>query len=300
MPDPTDAASSPSKPDLKTWIKSLLSRKETQADELREALEGYIEELSDRDSEPLSAAERGLIANILNLRELTVSDVMIPRADIVAIDVDTAPLELLMILSEKSFSRIAVYRETLDDILGTIHVKDVMAQLARNRPVVIAELVRETLIVSPALPVISMIVMMKEKRKHLAFVVDEYGGIDGMLTIGDLIESIIGRIADEHENDHVSATVELEDGILVDGRAPIEDVEARFGPLLSEDEREEIDTLGGFIFAVASRVPDRGEIIAHDESGLSFEILEANPRRIMRVRIRSAKEKLPEPGEAPH
>lgn len=282
------------KPDLKTWIKSLLSRKESQDDDLREALEEYIEELSGvEDEQNPSTEERTLISNILNLRDMTVSDVMIPRADIVAIDIDTSSLDLLTLLSEKQFSRIPVYRETMDDVLGTVHVKDVLANLAQNKPIVIQELIREAPIVSPALPVINLILLMRENKKHLAFVVDEYGGIDGLVTIGDLIEAIIGKIHDEHEASDIHQMTEDHDGVVADARLPIEEFEKKFGEVLDEDERDEIDTLGGFLFSIAARVPSRGEVITHDASSLSFEILEADPRRVSLVRIRRI-EKPPE------
>lgn len=279
------------KPDLRTWIKSLLSKKETQEDDLRDALEEYIEELSGSETEEVqSVEERSLISNILNLRDMTVSDVMIPRADIVAIDVETSSLDLLSLLSEKQFSRIPVYRETLDDILGTVHVKDVLANLAQNKPIVISELIREAPIISPALRVINLILLMRENKKHLAFVVDEYGGIDGLVTIGDLIESIIGKIHDEHESQEDDVLIEHNGGIIADGRLPIEDFEAQFGTVLMDEDRDDVNTLGGFLFSLASRVPGRGEILSHEDSGMSFEILEADPRRVSKVRIHPRKE----------
>ncbi len=287
MNDKSPPAPQSSKPDLKSWIKSLLSKKETQDDDLREALEEYIEELS--EAEEQSTEERALITNILNLRDMTVADVMIPRADIVALDIETSSLDLLSLLSEKQFSRIPIYRETLDDILGSVHVKDVLANLAQNKPIVISELIREAPIISPSLPVINLILLMRENKKHLAFVVDEYGGIDGLVTIGDLIESIIGKIHDEHENSDADEIIQKEDGIIADARLPIEVFEKEFGTILNDDERNEIDTLGGLIFSLASRVPSRGEIISHDETGLSFEILDADPRRISKIRVRRPK-----------
>ena len=288
-------AHKPAKPDRKNWIKSLLSKKETQEDDLRDALEDYIEELSASETEEVgSVEERVLLTNILNLRDMTVADVMIPRADIVAIDVETSSLALLSLLSEKQFSRIPVYRETLDDILGSVHVKDVLANLAQNKPIVISELIREAPIVSPALPVINLILLMRENKKHLAFVVDEYGGIDGLVTIGDLIESIIGKIHDEHETAEVEIVLQKEDGVIADARWPIEEFEKKFGTVLQDEERDEIDTLGGFLFSLAARVPGRGEIISHEETGITFEILEADPRRVGKIRIRTPKPAEPE------
>lgn len=275
---------------LREWVRNLVGGKsESNA---RETLEEYIEEYieddtEDEDSPSVSAQEKMLLANILELRDLKTADVMIPRADIVAIDIDTSQKELLALLAEKQFSRIPVYRETMDHILGTIHIKDVLASLARGETVDIDSITREISIVSPAMPVLDLLLQFRESKKHMVLVVDEYGGIDGLVTINDIIESIVGEIDDEHDQDIQAEMKENEDGsVIADARVDIEDFEDRFGKLLSEEERDESETLGGLVFFMAGRVPARGEVLTHD-NGMVFEILDASPRRINRVCIRN-------------
>ncbi len=271
--------------DLFSLLKGLLvSKNETS---LREAFEEYFEELDDNMEGTISAQERNLIGNVLKLRDLTAGDVMIPRADIVSIEVNISKNELMKLLAEKQFSRLPVYRDTLDDIIGTIHIKDILARMATGKPVKIKELVREVPIVSPAMPVLDLMMQMRLNRKHMVLVVDEYGGIDGLITIGDLIEAIIGELEDEFGTEVQPVIEELPDGSLkADARFDIDEFEERFGEVLSEDERDDIDTLGGLVFSLAGRIPARGEVLTHD-SGMVFEVLDADPRRIKCLRIRN-------------
>lgn len=274
-----------------TWLKGLVGRKHDGDDTLREALEDYIEELSERDEDggetSTSGQEKILLSNILELRSMTVTDVMIPRVDIEAIDVDSSPDELIKILAEKHHSRVPVYKETLDDVLGVIHMKDVIAKLAKDEPLILKEMIHDVLVVSPALPVLDLLLLMRETHQHMVFVVDEYGGIDGLATIGDVLTSIVGEIQDEYETSDTPELKAHEDGTMVaDARIPIRDFEEEYGEILTEEERNDVDTLGGYVSFLADRVPARGEIITHKESGLIFEILEADPRRIIRLKIR--------------
>jgi CBS domain containing-hemolysin-like protein len=258
---------------------------------LQQAIEDLIDDHDeqyegDKDHQT-SAHERLLISNILKLREERVYDVMIPRVDIIAIDIETPQNELLKLLSEQQFSRIPVYRDQLDDIIGTIHIKDVLQCLARGDKVIIKDLIREIPIVSPAMGISDLILFMKEKRKHMVLVVDEYGGIDGLVTLNDIIETIVGEVDDEYDTASHNLLIERQDGtILAEGRVDLDDFEDRFGEIFSEDEHEDADTLAGLVFMTAGRVPARGEIIQHD-SGLEFEILDATPRHINRIKIRN-------------
>ena len=258
---------------------------------LKDAIEDLMDDHDDHDgpneNTQISGQERLLISNTLKLREEQVEDVMIPRADIIAVDIDTDQAGLMSLLSEHQFSRFPVYRGQLDDIVGTIHIKDILAELAKNKSVSIAKLVRETPIVSPAMGVLDLILFMKEKRKHMVMVVDEYGGIDGLVTLGDVIENIVGEIDDEYDTSNQNALIERADGtILAEGRVDLDDFEETYGEVFSEDEREDADTLAGLAFMIAGRVPARGEIIQHD-SGLEFEIMDATPRHINRIKIRN-------------
>lgn len=279
------------------WIMKLTGR-ERNGHDLREALEEFIEEAENNENgggqSPLARHERALVTNVLNLRDTTVLDVMIPRADIVAIDINTSQSDLLALLSQKQFSRIPVYRETMDDVLGTIHIKDIIAALAQGKTVEIEELVREAPIVSPAMPVLDLMLMMKHLKKHMALVVDEFGGIDGLVTIGDVIEAIIGEIEDEHATyDEPKLRVNKDGSILADGRYDIEELEKKYGAILTEDEREDIDTLGGLAFELAGRIPARGEILTHG-SGMVLEIVDADPRRVKKILLRNVP---PKPAE---
>jgi magnesium and cobalt transporter len=268
---------------LTGFLKGLISGKSEST--LHEALKEFVDE---DDTTPLSSEEGHLIANILALRGLRAVDVMIPRADIVAIDCTLSNDELFSLLSEKQFSRFPVYRETLDDVIGSLHIKDVLSALARKQEVRIESLIRDVPIVSPAMPVIDLILEMKETRRHMALVVDEFGGIDGLVTVGDIIEAIVGEIEDEHEVDDEPQLTRLQDGtILADGRVDVEEFESRYGTVLTDEEREDIDTLGGLVFSIAGRVPSRGEVVSHEHSGLVLEILDADPRRVHRLRIKN-------------
>lgn len=270
------------------WLKNLVGIKSDTT--LRETIEEYIDAAESRNSEitSISAHERSLISNILKMRDHTVVDVMIPRADIFAIDIKTSQNELLSLLSQKQHSRIPVYRETLDDVVGTLHIKDILSCLADSRKVDIEDLVREVPIVSPSMQVLDLLLMMKQMRKHMALVVDEFGGIDGLVTINDIIESIVGEIEDEYDQSDNPEIVENGDGSLTaDARFDIEEFEEIYGDILTEDEREDVDTLGGLVSALAGRVPARGEILTHEESGMVFEIIDSDPRRVNRLLIKN-------------
>lgn len=265
------------------FLKSLIAGKSETT--LHEALKEFVAE---DDSTPLSEDERSLIANILALRNLRAEDVMIPRADIVAIDINIEQPDLFTLLSENQFSRFPVYRETLDDVIGTLHIKDVLSALSRDSKINLASLVRDVPIVSPAMHVLDLILEMKQTRRHMALVVDEFGGIDGLITVGDIIGSIVGEIGDEHKtSDQPRISIQHDGMIIADGRVGISDFELVTGNILTDEEREEIDTLGGLVFTIAGRVPSRGEVIAHS-SGFIFEVLDADPRRVNRLRIKPA------------
>ena len=232
--------------------------------------------------------ERRLIENILEIRDRPISDLMVPRADIVAVEADAEKDALLSLLVEHSHSRMPVYRDTLDDVIGIVHIKDVLAAMTENRHLSLPEMVRPVSIVAPSMRVLDLLLDMRKAHQHMALVIDEFGGIDGLITIEDLVEGIVGEIEDEHDRAEAATLVEKPDGsLLADARVPIEDFEARVGPVLEQDERDEVDTLGGLVFALAGRVPSRGELLTHPSSGLEFEIIDADPRRIKRIRVRN-------------
>ena len=267
------------------WIKGLLGIK-AENTTLRDALEEYIEETTEETHfDAASVQERAILGNILKLRDIKVLDVMIPRADIAAIDEEISQDALLNMLSERQFSRIPVYRENLDNVLGTLHIKDVLGALAKGQSINIPEMINEIPIVSPSMHVLDLILEMRENRRHMALVVDEHGGIDGLVTINDVTETIVGDIHDEHDDEDDPQMVTRDDGsILADARLHIDEFEAEYGQLFTKEEREESDTIGGLVCDLAGRVPARGEILTHD-NGTIFEILDADPRRVKLIRI---------------
>jgi magnesium and cobalt transporter len=272
-------------------IRSFLSRRPAEHS-LRESIAELVQEAADARAEPgtppeLDRQESLLIANVLRLRGITVDDVMVPRADIVAMAVDVTLEQALDQIRREEHSRLPVFREQLDDIVGMIHIKDLFAYIGRADQFDIATLLRKPLMVAPQIPVLDLLLQMRQARMHLALVVDEYGGIDGLVTIEDLVETIVGDIADEHDEVAGPLVVERPDGALdIDAHMPVEDFESRYGPILTLDEREaDIDTMGGLVFTLAGHAPTRGEVIGHP-SGAEFRVLEADPRRIRRIRLR--------------
>lgn len=265
------------------WLRHILrGRGDTT---LRDTIEELIEE-GDED-EGFAKDERVLLANILKLRHKTVVDAMVPRADIVATDVDTPMGEVIKKIVEEGHSRMPVFRETLDDVIGIVHIKDVMACVAAGRMAPLKDVLRTVQIVAPSMPVLDLLLQMRQTRQHMALVVDEFGGIDGLVTIEDLVEEIVGEIQDEHDEDSAPPLIARPDGTLIaDARVPVEEFEERVGRVLGAEEREEVDTLGGLVFSLAGRVPARGELLKHP-SGIEFEVLEADPRRIKRLRVRN-------------
>jgi magnesium and cobalt transporter len=279
------------RPGLITRLRGLLRRRAAEHS-VRESIAELVQEAAAAPVTPgaepeLDRHERALIANILRLRETTADDVMVPRADIVAMRADVTLEQAIEQIRTEGHSRLPVYREQLDDIIGMVHIKDVFAYVGRPESFALEPILRRPLMVAPQLPVLDLLLQMRQAHIHLALVVDEYGGIDGLVTIEDLVETITGDIADEHDEDLGAMVTERPDGSLdVNARLPVEDFETRIGPVLSEDEREaDIDTVGGLVFTLAGRVPAKGEVISHP-SGIEFRVLDSDPRRIRRVRVR--------------
>ena len=261
---------------------------------VRESIAELVQEAADApqtegETPELDRQERALIANVLRLRGKSADDVMVPRADIVAMPVDVTLEQALDHIRREGHSRVPVYREQLDDVVGMVHIKDVFGYVGRPEAFKLESILRRPLLVAPQTPVLELLLQMRQARMHLALVVDEYGGIDGLVTIEDLVEEIVGDISDEHDEVAGPLITERGDGALdLDARLPIEAFEQRVGPVLTEDEREaDIDTVGGLVFTLAGRVPTRGEVLSHP-SGLEFRILDADARRIRRLRARKS------------
>jgi CBS domain containing-hemolysin-like protein len=281
-----------SKPSLFWKLQAMLRRKEAESvrDRVGELIGGEDKRETDGaepDASDLDTHERALLSNVLRLRGTTAYDVMVPRADIMAMPEDYTLDQAIALIQRDGHSRYPVYRESLDDIAGMVHIKDVFAAVGKPGPFSLKSIERKPLFVVPSIPVLDLLLQMRQGRTHMALVVDEYGGIDGLVTIEDLVETIVGDISDEHDEDAAPQMTERPDGTIeLDARMPVEAFEARLGQVLTEEERAaDIDTVGGLVFTLAGRVPAKGELVSHP-SGLEFRILEADPRRIRRLRVR--------------
>ena len=215
---------------------------------------------------------------------------------IVAMSVAISLDDALAMMRRENHSRMPVYREQLDDIVGMIHVKDLIAYVGTSEAFNLEALLRQPLMVAPQIPVLDLMLQMRQRQTHMALVIDEYGGIDGLVTIEDLIETIVGDISDEHDEPAATLIAERPDGSFdVDARCPVEEFERKIGPILTPSEKEaEIETIGGLVFRMAGHVPTRGEVLTH-ENGYVFRVLDADARHIRRVRLR----KLPNAPETP-
>jgi CBS domain containing-hemolysin-like protein len=287
------------RPRLWRTIKSFLLRsggEQTLRSQLEEAIEGHDEEPAHTSggtgarNKDLSALEREMLRNLLNFGELTADDVAVPRADIIAID-EKSPFEAVVAaFADAGHSRLPVYRANLDHIIGMIHIKDVFQILATGRkpPKTLRTLIRQPLYVPQSMGVLDLLAEMRTNRTHLAIVLDEYSGTDGIVTIEDIIEEIVGDIEDEHDDAPTEAIVALEGGIWdVDARTQLDDVAAMIDPALSEVD-EDVDTIAGLAAVLAGHVPQRGEIMLH-ESGWRIEVLAGDTRRVTRVRLYPAR-----------
>lgn len=278
---------------LSGWFKGL--RRKSGEDAIREKIEELIDTPSTIEDNPQAESERQLLANILKVRDRKVRDLMVPRADIVAVEADMSLNELLAIIALEGHSRLPVYRADLDDIIGMIHIKDLLPFANRPQEFNLQQIVRDVIIVAPTMPVLDLLVEMRQSRRHMAMVVDEYGGIDGLVTIEDLVEEIVGDIEDEHDESAPPQLALRPDGsVIADGRLDLDDLEKYTGVLLEDEAHDNVDTLGGLLSFLAGRVPSRGEVVKHD-SGVEFEVIEADARRVKRVRIRN----LPPPPAQP-
>ncbi len=328
------------KPASGGWLSAIRSTLGMQtALTLRETLEFALKEEVGADNE-ISIEEREMLLRILRFGASRVEDVMVPRADIIAVDESEPIRDLLATFQEAGVSRVPVYAETLDDPRGMVHIKDLfnwlitgaensgngngngktsaktaaveneadenkkdvgagsidefeaiphqldLSPIDLSRPVSMTRIRRQVLFVPPSMPAMNLLIRMQSTRIHMALVVDEYGGTDGLVTIEDLVEQIVGDIEDEHdeaEAAHMSADPKL--GLIAAARTPVVELEEHVGrKLLTPEEEEDIETLGGLVFTIVGRVPARGELVRHS-SGIEFEVLDADARRIKKLKI---------------
>lgn len=272
-----------------TSLKSLFVGKEpTLRDQIEEAIDDAEEDApaEDDDAGGLSSIERQMLRNLLHFGDRTVGDVAVPRADIVAVPETMDFADLVDAFAEGGHSRMPVYKGSLDEVIGMIHIKDVFAILATGNqpPSSLASLLREPLYVPQSMGVLDLLADMRSSRMHLAIVLDEYSGTDGLVTIEDLVEEIVGEIEDEHDDAPVALLTALAEGAWeADARAPLEEVASTIDARLG-DVDEDVDTIGGLAFVLAGHVPQSGEMLEHN-SGWRIEIIEADSRRVSRLRL---------------
>lgn len=302
---------------LALWSRLGLNGQQTLRDTLEEALKGS----SPSAQSSFNAAERRMLERLLRFAAIRVEDIMVPRADVNAID-EAAPLrELLAMFQDAGISRIPLYNETLDDPRGMVHIKDLFKWLITeegfrsepqapggtdatmpgltltpvdlSKPVSSAKIRRQVLYVPGSMPASDLLIKMQTTRIHMALVVDEYGGTDGLVTIEDLVEQIVGDIEDEHDEAETANILQDGKALVASARTPVTELEEKLGQkLLDEDDADEIDTIGGLVFALLGRVPARGELI-HHPSGVEFEVLEADPRRVNKLKVHPPRTKAP-------
>jgi CBS domain containing-hemolysin-like protein len=257
---------------------------------LREEIEDAIDEAEESQrSHPiagdLSPAERQMLRNLLHFGEQTAGDICVTRGDIIAVPSGISFDDLVRAFADAGHSRLPVYGESLDTVVGMVHIKDVfMASVDPARDRSIDALMREPLFVPESMGVIELLARMRMERVHLAIVVDEFGGTEGLVTIEDVVEEIVGEIEDEHDDAEAAMLTMLDDGVWeADARIELEELAKAVDPRLSSDE-DEVDTLGGLVFLIAGHIPANGECITHP-SGWKLEAVDSDPRRIIRVRL---------------
>lgn len=273
----------------RSWLRHALGTRPDAS--LKEVLEEAIEEHEEQAEQRLAPEEKTMLHNVLSFSDIKVSDIMVPRTDIAAIACDITLPALKAHITEQRHTRIPVYTETLDHVDGFIHVKDLLPMLAGDEPFDLKAVMRELLFVPPSMRIIDLLIKMRHAGSHMAIVVDEYGGTDGLVTMENLFEEIVGDIQDEHDEDEESEDkiTRISDTTFeVNARIPIDKLEKELGlNLVTEEKAGEFDTLGGLIFFQLGRVPAKGESVQHI-TGVRFEIVDADPRRIRRVRIIAA------------
>jgi magnesium and cobalt transporter len=253
---------------------------------LRESIQDVIEESSRNGaaSSNLTSKEKTILENILSINKLKASDVMVPRAEIVCASHDSSYQELIKIIEKESHSRIPIYRKDLDDVLGMVHIKDLIKLNFKetDKEFDLKNILKNVLFVPPSMPVLNILLKMQSTKLHMALVIDEHGGTDGLVTIEDLVEEIVGEIQDEHDQDDLVEFKKVnENTFIANAKMELEDFEKKINFNFNADN---VDTLGGYVFSIINRVPQKGEIVKTNTI-YSFEVLDADPRKIKVLKI---------------
>lgn len=273
-------------------LKNIFRHREKE--DVRETIEDLIEEAG-TDGETISEHEQLILNNVLDLKDKKCCHAMVPRSDIVAFHKDGSIGDLANLMLAKGHSRIPIYGESLDDIVGIVHIIDLAKNLLKgNKDTLVKDILcRDVHFISPDIEILDLLKEMQSNKIHMSIVIDEYGGVDGLVTIEDLLEEIVGNIEDEYDYEEHHSIKPQQDGFLADARAELSEVKTATGIDLTpeEDEGDEtpIDTLGGYVFQLIQRIPNKGEIIK-DSKGIDFKIIDVDPRRIKKILIINSKE----------
>lgn len=230
-------------------------------------------------------SENYFINNIISFRTKRAQDIMIPRVDIIATDGESDIDEVLKTMDKSGFSRIPVFKDNLDDVIGFIHIKDLIPFIKKKSKINLPKMVRSVLFISPYMTLFDLLYEMKLKRVHMAMVVDEFGGVDGLITFEDILEEIVGDIRDEYDKAPIARIQVKEQGVIeVDGRVDIDDLESYTGKFSTDEEKEESNTISGLIVSLVGYIPSKNEIIIHP-SGIEFKVLSVDPLKINKVMV---------------
>ena len=268
-------------------IKSLL--KSSNKEDIKNVIEDLIDE-NKNGSEKMDDGTKNIFKNVINLSDKCIEDVMIPRADIDAVSSDIKVNNLIGFINKTKHSRIPIYQENLDKIIGMVHIRDLFERInnkARSKKdiKISKSIVRKILFSSPSMKILDLLLKMRSEQIHMSIVVDEFGGTNGLVTIEDLVEEIVGEIKDEHDFEDIGEIKKISKKTYdVSARLSVEDLEKKIGGFFSEEEKEDIDTVGGLVFNLLGKIPNRGEVINH-KSGLEFTIQDADTRKIKRILV---------------
>ena len=260
----------------------------SEKENIKEVLEDLIEE-NDNGSNDIDAGTRNIFKNVINLSDKCIEDIMIPRADIDAVSVDTTYNELVIFIDKTKHSRIPVFDSNLDKILGMIHIRDLFekvhnSSIQKKKLKISKKIVRKILFSSPTMKILDLLLKMRSEQIHMSIVVDEFGGTNGLVTIEDLVEEIVGEIKDEHDFEEPEEIKKFQKNFELPARVSLEEFEKQIGVKLKIEKKDEIDTIGGFIFFLIGRIPGRGEVISYNKE-LEFTIVEADTRRIKKILV---------------
>ena len=274
---------------IKNFYSSITSLfRSNKKEELKNVIEDLIDE-NKSSSEKIDDGTKNIFKNVINLSDKCIEDVMIPRADIDAVSSDIKIEKLITFINKTKHSRIPVFQDNLDKIIGMIHIRDLFEKVNNKKKKENSSLsktiTRKILFSSPSMKILDLLLKMRSEQIHMSIVVDEFGGTNGLVTIEDLVEEIVGEIKDEHDFEEIEEIKKISKKTYdVSARLPVEDLEKKIGGYFSDEEKEDIDTVGGLVFNLLGKIPSRGEVISH-QSGLEFTIRDADTRKIKRILV---------------